>query len=79
MLPRLTTHAATAAGWRLEKTPTGRTRFVDPEGRRYVKTSPERAVIVLVPVTSGLPEIYLRRPTPPPTLRTLQRRATSVA
>lgn len=74
-LPRLTAEAATAAGWRLVKTPTGRTRWVDPAGRRYVPTTEAFAVFAILPATAGLPPVYLRRVVAAPRLFTLQRRA----
>ena len=62
---RLTSRQATAAGWRLEHTPTGRTRVVDAEGHRYVPASQRTAELVIVPNLPGLKPLLLKRAAAP--------------
>lgn len=67
MTLRLTTREATAAGWQLERTATGRPRMISPDGQRYQPTRDRaQAEVIIVPRTRGLLPLLLRRTMPPP-------------
>jgi hypothetical protein len=48
-MTRLTSRAATLAGYTLARTDSGRTRVIGPDGTKYAPCDPSRATLVIVP------------------------------